>query len=96
MKQSVTRYVVMDSSNNSFWKITSFYYNTKECAAYLSSFTESLFEANLMSEEAAKETLELFKINDHFTMSLDNLKVLKLDINSLVVSPVSITYEKNS
>lgn len=99
MKQSIKRAVITDPTNSFFWLRNAYYDRTvDDRSIFLSTFTNSLVDASIMLEEDAKETLKRFKENKYnyeYRIYVKGI-LTELDIQSLVVSTISITYEQDS
>lgn len=87
MKQSITRYVIMDPTTDLFWQRTNFY-AMDFGPVYYARFSKSLAEANLMSEPEAREVFNNLKVNK-FT----EIAELKVNTGNLIITPITITYE---
>lgn len=93
MKQSIIKYVITDPFAKAFWVRTSYYGRAPDTLSIFSIvFTNNLTDANFMSEEKATETLKEFFEFRHVIQD----EATKVDTQSLVVSPITITYEQDS
>ena len=86
MNKSITKYIIINKINNSFWTRTVHYgftaYNKQVMDA---RFTDDLLDANFMSETQAKEQLKAF-----LSLEIEYLNIL--DPNLLTLTPVNVTY----